>query len=296
MLTVGVIGIGQMGSLMAKNLLKEGFGLVLYDIDEQKMMDLIALGAERASGPKQVAAKSDVVITVLDYPGVVEEVITGAGGVLEGLMTSTVIIECSSIDHETSMRVAEEVQAQGGRFVEAAILGRPHAIGSKQAVFLAAGDENTVKECYPIFDAIGRKVVYVGDFGAAKLLKIANAMVNATEIAVLCEVAAWSRRNQISSEGLLEVLQNRSEESPTRVKQLRGIVQGRLQKQRTWMAKDVHFGLTVADKKDIPMPLVSTVHTLINLAKSHKLEEYAFFEMMWKFYDQTVGDTDSPNT
>jgi 3-hydroxyisobutyrate dehydrogenase-like beta-hydroxyacid dehydrogenase len=292
MLTVGLVGIGQMGSPMARNLLKEGFPVVVYDIDKQKIRALTDFGAKGASNPKDLAVQSDVILTVLDYPSVVEAAIMGEGGILEGLRQQSILIECSSIDHETSIRLAGELRGKGRRFVEAAILGRPHIVESKQLVFLAAGEENAVKECYLIFNAIGRKVLYVGSFGAAKLLKIANAMVNATEIAVLCEVAAWSQRNQISREGLLEVLQNRSEESPSRVKQLAGIVGGRLQKQRTWMAKDVQFGLKVAGQKEIPMPLVSTVNTVINLAKSQNLEDYAFFEMMWKFYDQTVSNSD----
>lgn len=125
MMRVGLIGLGQMGLPIARNLLNKGFSVVAYDITRTKVDQITKLGAEEAAGPSEVAAKSDVVITLLSYPEVVEEVITGAGGVLEGLRKDSIIMECSSIDHETSIRVAHAVAAMGGRFVEVAILERP---------------------------------------------------------------------------------------------------------------------------------------------------------------------------
>ena len=212
--------------------------------------------------------------------------ITGAGGVLEGLRKGSIIMECSSIDDETSIRVAHAVAGVGGRFVEAAILGRPHVIDARQLVFLVAGEEGTVKDCESILNTLGRKVLYVGPYGAAKVLKIANAMANATEIAILCEVAAWSKKNGVSVENLLEVLQIRSEESSSRVKQLKRIMEGDLKREITWMAKYVHHGTDIADEQRIPIPVTSAVRTVIASAEEQNTDGYSFFEMIWNFYNQ----------
>jgi 3-hydroxyisobutyrate dehydrogenase-like beta-hydroxyacid dehydrogenase len=274
-----------MGLPIARNLLNKGFTVVAYDINRSKVEEIAAFGAEPASDPKEVAARTDVIMTILGYPDIVEQVIDGAEGILVGLRKGSIVIECSSIDHETSIRVGKRVVEAGGRFVEVAILGRPHRIDTQQLVFLAAGEESTVGECEPILMATGRKVLYVGGHGTAKLLKIANAMANATEITILCEVAAWSKTNGIPIDALLEVLQIRSEEFSSRLGQLRSISEGRLKREITWMAKDVHHGSKIAGEKGIAMPVVAAVNTVINLAQERNADGYSFFEMIWNFYN-----------
>lgn len=286
MIRVGLIGLGQMGLPIARNLLNKGFNVVAYDLRRAKVDEVAKLGAEEAAGPRDVATKSDVIITLLSYPHVVQEVITGAGGVLEGLRKDSIIMECSSIDDETSIRVAHAVAGVGGRFVEVAILGRPHVIDARQLVFLVAGEEGTVKDCESILNTLGRKVLYVGPYGAAKVLKIANAMANATEIAILCEVAAWSKKNGVSVENLLEVLEIRSEESSSRVKQLKRIIEGDLKREVTWMAKDVHHATKIANEQRIAIPVTSAVRTVIALAEEQNTDGYSFFEMIWRFYNR----------
>jgi 2-hydroxy-3-oxopropionate reductase len=125
MINVGMIGVGHMGTPMAKNLLTSGYPVTVYDIDEKQMEHLAQAGARKAPNASELAAQSDVVLTVLTWPRVVEEVVLGKGGVLEGLREKSILIECSSIDHLTSMRVGEQVEAKGRRYVEAALIGRP---------------------------------------------------------------------------------------------------------------------------------------------------------------------------
>lgn len=281
--TIGIIGVGQMGTPLAKNLLKGGYPVVAYDIKPQQIESLAKFGAAKATGPRDLAARSDVVLTVLTWPKVVEEVILGPNGVLEGLKKGAVIIECSSIDHETSIRLAEKVESAGGRFVEAALMGQPPEIEAKGLYFLTAGTKEVVEECAPIFGAMGRKVLYAGGFGAAKLLKIANAMLNATETIVAYEVLTWCLRNQITQEGFLEIM---TERRPERAQHMKEILDGGLNTRPSWTAKDVYHGLKLAEGKEIPTPVVSAVNAVINLAKSENREGYSFGGMMWKFYER----------
>lgn len=285
MVNIGMIGIGQMGAPLAKNLLKAGYPVIVYDIN-QKQMDLLAeSGAKKSTGPKDLAAQSDAVITVLTWPKVVEEVIAGPGGVIEGLKKDAIVIECSSIDHETSLRLAEKVEARGGRFVEAALMGQPPEIEAKKLYFLTAGRKETVQECDPIFHAMGKKTLYAGGFGAAKLLKIANAMLNATETTIAYEVLTWCLRNQITQEGFLEIMRERR---PERADHIKEILDGGLNTRPSWTAKDVYHGLKLAEEREIPTPVLSAVNAVINLAKSQNREGYSFGGMMWKFYERTL--------
>ena len=161
MMSVGMIGVGHMGTPMAKNLLKAGYPVIVYDISEKQMDHLLQAGARKARDAKDLATQSDVVLTVLTWPKVVKEVVLGEGGVIEGMKKGAILIECSSIDHETSIGIGEKVEAAGCRYVEAALMGQPFQIEARQLYFLSAGRKETVQECEPIFLAIGKKNLYV---------------------------------------------------------------------------------------------------------------------------------------
>jgi 3-hydroxyisobutyrate dehydrogenase-like beta-hydroxyacid dehydrogenase len=167
--------------------------------------------------------------------------------------------------------------------VEAALMGRPFEIEKKQLLFLTAGKRETLEQCEPIFLAIGRKTLYAGDFGKAKLLKIANAMFNATETLITYEALTWCMGNQISQEGFLELVRERR---PDRAENLERMMQGGLDTHPSWTAKDVYHGLKFGEDKEIPMPVLATVNALINLAKTQNPEGYSFGGMMWKFYER----------
>lgn len=283
MVTVGMIGVGNMGTPMAKNLLRSGYPLVVYDINEKQMDHLCEAGARKASNAKGLAAAADVVLTVLTWPKVVEEVVLGKGGVLEGLREQAILIECSSIDHVTSMRIGERVEAAGRRYVEAALMGRPVEIEKKRLLFLSAGRKQTVQECEPLFLAMGRKNLYAGEFGKAKLLKMANAMFNATETLITYEALTWCLGNQINEEGFLELLRERR---PDRAENLERMMKGGLDTHPSWTAKDIYHCLKIGEEKEIPTPVLATVNSLINLAKVQNPEGYSFGGMMWKFYER----------
>jgi len=285
MQTIGMIGIGQMGAPMARNLLKGGYPVNVYDINEKQMELLAQAGAKKSTDAKDLAAQSDVVITVLTWPHVVEEVILGPKGVVEGLKRGAVAIECSSIDHETSLRLGQKVEAAGGRFMEAALMGRPNTIESKELDILTAGRKETVQKCEPVLNTIARKALYVGELGAAKLLKIASAMLNATETAVTYEVLTWCLHNGISQEGFLEIVKHRR---PRSADGLAEILKGRYDTSPSWVAKDLYHGVKIAGAKEVPTPILSTVNAITNLAKLQNKEGYRFSEMLWKYYESTL--------
>ena len=285
MVKVGFIGVGQMGGLLARFLLKDRYPVVVFDIDPKCVDQLVHEGAEAASGPKDLTQKADVVITVLTYPKVVEEVVCGSGGVVEGLSKNKILIETSSIDADTSIRVGKEVLSHGGRYLEAALIGPPPVVAAKQLIFLTAGDEESARDCEPLFLSMGKKSIYVGGPGKAKLVKIANAMVYAVETTALYEALAWSMRNEIAPEALIELRRHRIS---VNLDQITEILKGNLTRQPNWVIKDIYHGLMNAELNEIPMPLVSTIRTMVQWARSQGMEEYPFSEMMWTLYEQTL--------
>ena len=282
--TIGMVGVGNMGTPMAKNLMKAGYPVVVYDINEKQMDHLAGAGAKKAKNAGDLASQSDVVLTVLTWPKVVEETVMAKGGILTGLKKGAILVECSSIDHETSIRIGEKVENAGCRYVEAALMGRPYEIEAHNLLFLSAGRKETVQECEPIFQAIGKKNLYAGDVGKAKLLKIANAMFNATETMIMHETLTWCLDNEITQEGFLELMKERRPDRASGLEQL--LKGGGLDTHPSWTAKDVYHGLKIGEEKEIPTPLLATVNAVINLAKTQNKEGYSFGGMMFKYYER----------
>jgi 3-hydroxyisobutyrate dehydrogenase-like beta-hydroxyacid dehydrogenase len=290
MLSIGIIGVGQLGTPVAKALLQAGHPVSIFDIDRARMEALAPLGAVVTSSARELASAVDVVITLLTYPEVVEEVVLGKDGILDGLRKESILIECSSIDDGTLRRISRKAEESGCRLVEAALIGRPQLVSRKQVLILTAGKELVVDECRPVFAAFAKKVLYAGEFGTAKALKIANALLNAAEIVVVNEALAWSLSNGITTEGFLGLL---SERNPARANQLREILSGRLEKQQTWILKDLYHGLAMAAENEAPMPIASSVNAVVTLAKSENTEGYGLSEMVWKFYERKLQNQPS---
>ena len=134
-----------------------------------------------------------------------------------------------------------------------------------------------------VLENLGKKNLYAGEWGTAKLLKIANAMFNATETIIAYEALTWCLGNKISQEGFLEMVRERR---PDRAVNLERMMKGGLDTHPSWTAKDVYHGLKYGEDKDIPTPLLATVNSVINLAKAQNREGYSFAGMMWKFYER----------
>ncbi|NIO06872.1 MAG: NAD(P)-binding domain-containing protein [Deltaproteobacteria bacterium] len=282
--TIGMVGVGNMGTPMAKNLIKAGYPVVVFDIDEKRMDHLAQAGAKKAKNAGDLASQSDVVLTVLTWPKVVEATVLEEGGILSSLKKGSILMECSSIDHETSIRIAEKVESAGCRYVEAALMGRPFEIEARGLYFLSAGKKETVQECEPIFQAIGKKNLYAGGFGTAKLLKIANAMFNATETMIMDEALTWCLDNGITQEGFLDLMKERRSDRAAGLEEL--LKGGGLDTHPSWTAKDVYHGLKLGQEKEIPMPVLATVNSVINQAKAQNREGYSFGGMMYKYYER----------
>ncbi|NIO09988.1 MAG: NAD(P)-binding domain-containing protein [Deltaproteobacteria bacterium] len=283
MKTVGMVGVGDMGTPMAKNLIKAGYPLYVYDIDQSKTDRLAPAGAKKAADARDLAAQCDVVLTVLTWPNVVEAAVLGDGGVLSGMKKGAILVECSSIDPETSKRIGAKVEAAGCRYVETALMGQPFDVESREIFFLSAGDKATVQECEPLYLALGRKNLYSGGVGSAKFLKITDAMCNATETMIMDEALTWSVDNQVAPEAFLALVK---ESRPRRASNLERLIKGTgFNTRPSWTAKDVHHGFEIGEKKEIYTPLLKTVNSVIELAQSQNKEGYSFGGMMYKHYE-----------
>jgi 2-hydroxy-3-oxopropionate reductase len=184
---IGFIGLGIMGKPMSKNLIKAGYELVVLDRNQAVVDELVLLGAESVNSPKEVAEKSDVIITMLPNSPQVKEVALGENGIIEGAQSGTVLIDMSSIAPLVSREVSAKLAEVGIEMLDAPVSGgEPKAIDGTLAV-MVGGSKEVFDQYYDVMKAMAGSVVYVGEIGAGNIAKLANQTIVAINIAAMSE-------------------------------------------------------------------------------------------------------------
>ncbi|WP_313579656.1 2-hydroxy-3-oxopropionate reductase [Lacrimispora sp.] len=191
---IGFIGLGIMGRPMAKNLVKAGHELVVFDYHKEAVADLVSCGAAEAANAKEVASQSEVVITMVPNSPHVRAAVLGENGVLEGAKSGTVVIDMSSIDPTESKAIGAELEKQGIDMLDAPVSGgEPKAIDGTLSV-MVGGRKELFDKYYDMLMVMAGSVVYVGELGSGNVAKLANQMVVAVNIAAVSEALTFAKK------------------------------------------------------------------------------------------------------
>jgi 2-hydroxy-3-oxopropionate reductase len=184
---IGFIGLGIMGKPMAKNLLKAGHELVVFDLHRENVDNVAAAGAKAADSAADAAAQAPVVITMLPNSPHVKAVVLGEGGVLERAKPGTVLIDMSSIAPLASQEIEKACASRGVKMIDAPVSGgEPKAVDGTLAI-MAGGDRAVFEEVKPVLLQMGSSAVYCGAVGAGNTTKLANQIVVGLNIAAVAE-------------------------------------------------------------------------------------------------------------
>jgi len=187
---IGFIGLGIMGKPMARNLMKAGYKLVVHNRSRGPVDELVREGATDGSSPKDVAARSDVVITILPDSPDVEAVVLGKDGVIEGIKPGAVHIDMSTIAPGVARRVAEAVQKKGAKELDAPVSGGEKGAIEATLSIMVGGAQADFDAMLPIFQTMGKNIVLVGGNGAGQIAKAANQLVVGVTIEAVAEALA----------------------------------------------------------------------------------------------------------
>ena len=191
---VGFIGLGIMGRPMAKNVIKGGYEVTVFDFNKEAVADLVSCGAKAAESGKELAAEVDVVITMVPNSPHVRAAVLGANGVAEGAKPGTVLIDMSSIDPTESKKISAECEKFGIKMLDAPVSGgEPKAIDGTLSV-MVGGEKELFDEYKPLLDTMAGSVVYVGAIGSGNIAKLANQMIVAINIAAVGEALAFAKK------------------------------------------------------------------------------------------------------
>jgi 3-hydroxyisobutyrate dehydrogenase-like beta-hydroxyacid dehydrogenase len=257
---VGFIGLGNMGSGMAANLLKAGHTLTVYNRTPARAEALVAQGATLAKTASE-AARSEVVITMLADDAAVESVVFGVEGVLAGLKTGSIHISMSTISVALAEQLASAHQAAGQRFVAAPVFGRPEAASAGKLFIVAGGEPKTVQFCQPLFEVLGQRTFIIADEPPkANLVKLSGNFLIAAVIETLGEAFALVGKAGIDRARYLDILTNTLFGAPV-YKTYGGIIAEERYAPPGFRArlgfKDIHLALGAAEALMVPMPVAS---------------------------------------
>ncbi len=192
--TIGFIGLGIMGKPMARNLLKAGYPLVVHNRSRAAVEELSQEGAEPATSSQEVAERSAIVLTMLPDSPDVELVYAGERGVFSGVKSNSLLIDMSSISPVVARKLAAEAERRGCPMLDAPVSGgEAGAIGATLSIMIG-GQAAAVRRAMPIFQALGKNIVHVGDIGAGQVTKAANQMVVGATIAIVGEALVLAKK------------------------------------------------------------------------------------------------------
>ena len=203
---IGFVGLGIMGKPMARNLLKAGYELTVYDIVGEAVEEVVGDGAAPASSSREVAEATDTIITMLPDSADSDRVILGPGGVLEGASSGKTIIDMSSIAPLVSQRIAAECAEKGVEMLDAPVSGgEPGAINATLAI-MVGGKQEIFDQNFDLLKVMGSNVVLTGDIGAGGVTKLANQIIVAANIEGLAEALVLATKAGVDPEKVFNAI------------------------------------------------------------------------------------------
>ncbi|MBP1716821.1 MAG: 3-hydroxyisobutyrate dehydrogenase [Deltaproteobacteria bacterium] len=207
---IGFVGLGNMGNPMARNLLKAGHQLVVYDILPTAVEKLTRAGAEGASSLGQLAAEAELFISILPSSPHVKEVYLSANGVLSGIKPGVIIIDSSTIDPHTAREVAAGAEKKGIPMLDAPVSGGTGGAEAGTLTFMVGGKPEDFAKVKPILACMGKNIVHCGPSGNGQVAKLCNNMALAVSMIGICEAMTLGASLNIDPKVLAGVLNTSS--------------------------------------------------------------------------------------
>ncbi len=201
---VGFIGLGVMGKSMAGHILKAGYELHVYTRTKDTANELISNGAVWEDTVSDLSGKCDVIITIVGFPHDVEEVYLGEGGILNHALTGTLVIDMTTSSPDLAQKIFRQGLEKGIQALDAPVSGGD--IGAQNAALsiMVGGDEASFEKARPIFEAMGKIIVYQGKAGSGQHTKMVNQMAIAAGVVAVCEAISYAKKAGLDPDSVME--------------------------------------------------------------------------------------------
>jgi 3-hydroxyisobutyrate dehydrogenase len=201
---IGWIGTGIMGNPMAKHLVNAGYKLNVYNRTKQKAEELIAMGAGWYDTPADIAASSEVIVTMIGFPKDVEECYFGDRGIFKRIKKGTILIDMTTTKPSLAIKISEEAERVGAGFIDAPVSGGQVGAINASLSIMIGGKKEVVDSALPLFQAMGKNMVYQGEAGAGQHTKMCNQITIAGTMIGVCEGLIYGVRAGLDLNTMLE--------------------------------------------------------------------------------------------
>ena len=256
--TIGFVGLGLMGSGMARNLIEAGFRVIGYDLDSEKVAAFTAPGDHKSEDPGAMAAHADVIILSLPNSNVVNDVVLKTLRLKETGRENLILIDTTTADPGMSKTLASQLQKRGITMFDATISGTSKMCAEKNITFMVGGDKTVFQQCDTIFSAMAVQTFYLGSNGSGALMKLIVNLVLGLNRMVLAEGLSLGKRAGVDTEQMLDVLKNSAAYS--KAIDMKGQKMSRAdfipaEGKLAFHLKDVRLMLDLSRQLNFPLPL-----------------------------------------
>ncbi len=287
---IGFVGLGIMGKPMAKNLLKAGYELVVFDVVEAPLKEVVAAGAKAATSPNDVASQCEIIITMLPNSPHVKTAVLGKNGVIEGVKAGSIVVDMSSIAPLASREVAAELAAKGVEMLDAPVSGgEPKAVEGTLAI-MVGGKQEVFDKVKDILLKMGASAVLCGNIGAGNVTKLANQIIVALNIAAMSEALVLATKAGVDPEKVFDAIKGGLAGSTVLNAKAPMVLQGNYKPgfRIELHIKDLQNALDTAHEISAPIPLTSQVMEIMQAMKvdGKQTEDHGG---LIQFYEKLAG-------
>ena len=205
-MNVGFIGLGTMGAPMARNVMKRGHALTVFDVVPAAVASIVAAGARAGARPKDVAAASDIVITMLPDAPDVERVALGPEGLVAGIRAGAIYVDMSTIDPATTRKVGAAIADRGAAMIDSPVGKTADAAVAGTLTLMVGGAAEVVERCRPVLDCMGTDFFHCGDLGAGQTMKLVNNLLATAVSEASIEALVAGTRSGLTLDTMMSVL------------------------------------------------------------------------------------------
>lgn len=266
---VTLIGLGNMGTGIAQNILKAGFDLTVYNRTAAKAEPLARLGARVATSPSEAAREADIVISIVSDDEASRQVWLGETGVLDSAGKDAILVESSTISHTWVRELASLAAERGLAFLDAPVNGGPSMAAAAQLKIMVGGKAEVLDRARPVFTSYSEQITHMGPNGAGTMTKLINNMMTGVHLVALAEALHTAERAGLNLEQVVSVVTNAGPASPI-VKMKAPLMAARSYGEPSFLLrhirKDVTYALRLAEELDAPLTTASAAREMYRMA------------------------------
>jgi 3-hydroxyisobutyrate dehydrogenase-like beta-hydroxyacid dehydrogenase len=277
---IGFAGLGDMGQAIVPRLIAAGHTVTGWNRTKQKAEPMFKLGMLWADSPRQLAASSEMVFSIVTDSDAVKALALGENGIISGLRKDAIYLDMSTIDPEASREVGTAFANAGLTMMDAPISGTTLTLGQGKASLMVGGDKAAFERVEPVLQAIGPRVTYIGKQGLAVQLKVALNMTLVIEVIGFCEGVALAEKGGVPREVAVDAMLKSVIASPVINYRAPLILEGHISDATygnvNLQQKDMMLALTLGRKMGVPVPLGAAANEMLNACRGLGLDHHDF--------------------